>query len=190
MNGDFEVTLPRNEQDMINSFLKRAWIIKSRGINDRQTIKRIRNLGKSIIVCNSGVLKDKILSLPGTIFLNIHASKLPLYRGMNNIEWALFENNPVYVTVHRISRGIDEGDILYQQEIDIENKNLTLIQDYRHFCFSKSNEVLGKVIRKLFNNEISYIPQGKKDLPLMQYYSMHPILKKRLQEKLMASRLL
>ena len=115
---------------------------------------------------------------------------LPLYRGMNNIEWALFENNPVYVTIHKISRGIDEGDILYQQEIKVKNKNLTVIDDYRQYCFSRSNEVLGKVIRKLFNNEISFIPQEKKDQPLMQYYCMHPILKKRLQEKLIASRLM
>ncbi|HEX7411653.1 MAG TPA: hypothetical protein VF298_05875, partial [Bacteroidales bacterium] len=87
-------------------------------------------------------------------------------------------------TVHKISRGIDEGDILYQEEIDIENKNLKFIEDYRKYIFLKSNEIVGKAIYKLLGNEINFIKQEKPYEPLLQYYVMHPILKMRLQEKL------
>ena len=103
---------------------------------------------------------------------------------MNNVEWALYENKSIYVTVHKISRGIDEGDILYQEEIDIENKNLKFIEDYRKYIFLKSNEIVGKAIYKLLGNEIKFIKQEKPYEPLLQYYVMHPILKMRLQEKL------
>ena len=179
-----EISLSINEKNEIAAFLKRVHIIKAGGINDKSTISKIKELGNSIIICNSGILKEKVLALPGIIFLNIHASKLPLYRGMNNVEWALYENAPVFVTVHKISGGIDEGDILYQEEIDIRNKNLTLIEDYRRYCFFKSDQLIGKAISRLINNDIPFTEQGKKQEPLLQYYVMHPILKKRLQEKL------
>jgi folate-dependent phosphoribosylglycinamide formyltransferase PurN len=176
------------EKNVIDDFLKRANIIKSKGINDRSTIDSLRTLENSIIICNSGILKDEILSLSNILFLNVHASQLPLYRGMNNVEWALYENKPIYVTIHKISRGIDEGDILLQEEIDIKNQKLTLIEEYRKYSFLKSNEVLGKAIRKLINREISFKEQENKGEPILQYYVMHPILKNRLQKKLTASK--
>jgi len=186
-NVSIEISLTKNEKNETDTFLKRVRIIKTKGINDKSTINKIKKIGKSIIVCNSGILKKDVLTLPDIVFLNIHTSKLPQYRGMNNVEWALYENNSIYMTVHKISRGMDEGDILYQEEIDIENKNLKRIEDYRKYCFFKSNEAIGKVIYKLINNEITFINQGQKYEPLLQYYVMHPILKIRLQEKLNAS---
>jgi folate-dependent phosphoribosylglycinamide formyltransferase PurN len=181
---NFEFSLTSNEKNNIDAFLYRAYIIRAKGINDKSTINRIKKLDNSIIVCNSGILKKEILSLPKIIFLNIHAAKLPSYRGMNNVEWALYENNSIYVTVHRISRGIDEGDVLYQEKIDLKSQKLILIEDYRNYCFFRSYEVIGKAISKYINNEIAFIEQENTHNPLMQYYIMHPILKKRLQEKL------
>lgn len=183
-NVSIEISLTQNEKNEIDTFLKQVQIIKTKGINDKSTISKIRKYRNSIIVCNSAILKKDVLTLPDIVFLNIHTSKLPQYRGMNNVEWALYENNSIYVTVHKISRGMDEGDILYQERIDIENKNLKLIEDYRKYCFLKSNETIGKAVYKLLNNEITFIKQENKHEPLLQYYVMHPILKIRLQEKL------
>lgn len=185
--GSIKLSLNQTEKNDVNEFLKKVLIIKAKGINDKSTINRIRKFDNSIIVCNSGILKEKVLNLPNSVFLNIHASKLPQYRGMNNVEWALYENNNIYVTVHKISRGIDEGDILYQEEIDVANKNCKFIEDYRKYSFFKSNEIIGKAIYKLINNEITFIKQDKPYEPLLQYYVMHPILKIRLQGKLTES---
>ena len=152
-------TLLQNEKNEIDKFLMHVQIIKVKGINDSSTLNKLKMFESSVIVCNSGILKENVLSLTNIIFLNIHTSKLPQYRGMNNVEWALYDNNDVYVTVHKISRGIDEGDILYQDKIDIENKDLKLIEDYRKYCFYKSNLVIGKAINKLIKNEITFIEQ-------------------------------
>ena len=45
--------------------------------------------------------------------INLHNGPLPMYRGVRPINWAL-KNNEEYhgVTIHRISPGIDDGDIL------------------------------------------------------------------------------
>lgn len=183
-SSSIEISLSPKEKQQVDTLLKKVQVIKTKGINDKSTIRRIKKLSNSIIVCNSSLLKKDVLNLPDIIFLNIHASKLPQYRGMNNIEWALFENNSIYVTIHKIAIGIDEGDILYQEKIDTENKKLKYIEDYRQYYFFKSNEAIGKAISKLINKEITFIQQENKQHPLLQYYAMHPILKNRLQKKL------
>lgn len=185
---NLKFSLSQNDKKVADTFLKNIPIIKVKGINDKSTINKLRKFQKALIVSNSGILKEKVLNIPDIIFLNIHASRLPQYRGMNNVEWALYENNDIYMTIHKISKDIDEGDILYQERIDIDNKDLMSIEDYRNYCFFKSNEVIGKAIKKYLNNEIAFSKQEKKYESLLQYYVMHPLLKKRLQEKLAASK--
>lgn len=179
--------LTEREMNNIRIFLNSVQILKVRGINDNSTIKKIAGLGNTLIVCNSGILKKKVLAQGNAVFLNIHTSKLPQYRGMNNVEWALFEHNDIYVTIHKMSEKMDEGDILYQERIKMENIKLTSIEDYRNYFFLKSNETIGNVIFKLINNEISFKPQTEKGQPVLQYYSMHPVLKNILQERLQHS---
>ena len=48
-----------------------------------------------------------------TDIINLHNAPLPKYRGVRPINWAL-KNNETYhgVTIHKIHKGIDDGDIL------------------------------------------------------------------------------
>jgi methionyl-tRNA formyltransferase len=49
-------------------------------------------------------------------FVNIHAGKLPFYRGRNVINWALINGETeVGLTAHFMDDGIDTGDILLQR---------------------------------------------------------------------------
>ncbi len=176
--------LSDSEKKEVNIFLAKANIIKVKGINDLSTIKNINSLGSSVILCNSGILREYVLKNTNVTFLNIHASKLPEYRGMNNVEWALFENKDIYVTIHKISRGIDEGDILYQEKIEINSNELKNIEDYRKYIYYKSYQAAGKAVRKLIDGEIIFVKQEKKYEPLLLYYTMHPLLRQRLQQKL------
>jgi folate-dependent phosphoribosylglycinamide formyltransferase PurN len=159
-------------------------IINVKGINSRSTIKTIKEMGEVIIVCNSGILHSEILALPESIFLNVHSSKLPMYRGMNNIEWTLWNNHELYGTIHRISPGIDEGDILYQEKINTDNLNLKKIAEYREYGFFKSRALIGKAIRGYLDGTLKFIKQNASGSPLSQYYSMHPILKEYLDKRL------
>jgi methionyl-tRNA formyltransferase len=53
-------------------------------------------------------------------FLNVHAGKLPAYRGRNIINWAIINGETeIGVTVHLVDRGIDTGDILLQRILPI-----------------------------------------------------------------------
>ncbi|HEX6640070.1 MAG TPA: methionyl-tRNA formyltransferase [Thermoanaerobaculia bacterium] len=53
-------------------------------------------------------------------FLNVHAGKLPEYRGRNIINWAIINGETeIGVTVHLVDHGIDTGDILLQRILPI-----------------------------------------------------------------------
>jgi len=176
--------LNEEEEKEVNQFTSSACLIKTKGINDISTIKTIVALGDMLIACNSGKLNSKVLNIPNVIFLNVHASKLPMYRGINNIEWALWENTDIYATIHKISQGMDEGDILYQKKIDTDKSTLKSISEYRQYCFLKSNALMGKALRAYLDKKIFFTKQEVSKTPLSQYYIMHPILKGYLQKKL------
>jgi methionyl-tRNA formyltransferase len=54
-------------------------------------------------------------------FLNVHAGKLPCYRGRNVINWALINGEKeIGLTVHLVDGGIDTGDIVLQRTLPIE----------------------------------------------------------------------
>jgi len=50
--------------------------------------------------------------------INLHTSLLPKYRGRHPLRWAMINNEEeLGVTVHYMSEGIDEGDIILQDSI-------------------------------------------------------------------------
>lgn len=165
-----------------DTFLSLAKVIPANGINSASTIALIKSMGYAIIACNSGKLNAAVLNLNNAIFLNVHASKLPAYRGMNNVEWALWVNQDMYGTIHRISKGIDEGDILLQDKI--ETPNLQTIAEYREYSFFKSNALMGKAVKGYLDKKLSFTKQEIGGKPIDQYYVMHPILKEYLNKKL------
>lgn len=53
--------------------------------------------------------------------LNLHAGKLPFYRGRNVINWAIINGEEeIGVTAHFMDDGIDTGDIVLQRTLPVE----------------------------------------------------------------------
>lgn len=63
------------------------------------------------------ILKSPLLEAPRRGFINTHPSLLPYNRGKHYNFWALVEQAPFGVTLHRVDSGVDTGDIVAQQEI-------------------------------------------------------------------------
>ncbi len=59
---------------------------------------------------------DVISLLPARI-INLHISLLPWNRGSDPNFWSFFNDTPKGVSIHRIDRGLDTGDILAQASI-------------------------------------------------------------------------
>lgn len=91
-------------------------------IKDRQSIEEISaRLPEAIVVMAYGqILPRGILEAPRVACLNLHASLLPRHRGAAPIQAAIASgDSETGITVMYMDEGLDTGDILSQQRIDI-----------------------------------------------------------------------
>ena len=66
------------------------------------------------------IIKAPLRDLPRLGFVNTHPSLLPYNRGKHYNFWAIVEEAPFGVTLHRVDDGIDSGDILAQKNISYD----------------------------------------------------------------------
>ncbi len=88
-------------------------------INTPETLAVLRDLRPDAIavVAYGQILKRAILDLPPLGCVNLHASLLPRYRGAAPIQWAIARGEKVTgVTTMFMNEGLDEGDIIFQEE--------------------------------------------------------------------------
>lgn len=92
-------------------------------INSQETIAHIRQLRPDVIaVCGTSILCDEIIAIPRFGVLNLHGGLSQRYRGLFTTEFAVYNDEPEYIgaTVHYVSAGIDDGDVVYQGRPDID----------------------------------------------------------------------
>ena len=77
--------------------------------------------------------------------VNLHISYLPYNKGAHPNFWSFAENTPSGVSIHKIDKGIDTGNIIYQKLLDFElNKNR------KKLTFRKTYSTLISEIENLF----------------------------------------
>jgi methionyl-tRNA formyltransferase len=92
----------------------------------RASLERIAP--EAIIVVGYGrIIPQWMIDLPRFGNLNLHASLLPKYRGAAPIQWAIAKGESTTgVTIMRINAGLDTGDILLQDEEEIQPDDTAL----------------------------------------------------------------
>lgn len=108
-------------------------------INEPKSLEKLRQFNCDIFVSMSfnQIFKSEILNLTPNGFINCHASALPFYRGRNNLNWVLINDEKEFgVTVHHIDEGIDTGDIILQRKYPITDKDdyQTLLERAKKHC--------------------------------------------------------
>ena len=101
--------------------------------------------------------KDVIESIPLGI-INVHSSLLPKYRGANPIFWAIRNGEKEFgITAHYLNERIDEGDIILQKKIPIEDYHT--IVDCKKIFFKEGVSLLKKVINMFSKGRVEAFPQ-------------------------------
>ena len=78
----------------------------------------------SVVVAYGHILAPEVLDFPTRGSVNLHASLLPDLRGAAPIAWALIRGyQTTGVTVMRMTAGMDEGPILLQRKVPIEDED-------------------------------------------------------------------
>ncbi|MCU1243909.1 MAG: Methionyl-tRNA formyltransferase [Candidatus Acidoferrum typicum] len=73
-----------------------------------------------VIIAYGQIIPARLLDIPKLGWINLHASLLPKYRGAAPINWAIANGETeTGVTTMRIDAGMDTGNILQQEQIDI-----------------------------------------------------------------------
>lgn len=89
---------------------------------------------------------------------NIHFSKLPAYKGMYTSVLPILHDEPEGgVTLHKIRRGIDTGEIIEQQVFPIDF-DMTSLKLYER-CISEGTKLVIKYLDDLLNDKVEYHPQ-------------------------------
>ena len=127
---------------------------------DIKTIEKINNVEADIIVVAAygHILPSDILSSHKFSPINVHASLLPKYRGASPIQSAILnEEDYTGVTIMKIVKELDAGEILMQKRIKIDADETTPTLTSK---ISKLGAgLLLESLEKIENNTVKYIPQ-------------------------------
>jgi methionyl-tRNA formyltransferase len=130
--------------------------------NGKETLELVRELGVSFLVSagTPRILKSPTLTASPLGVLNCHPGLLPAFRGCSCVEWAIYLDEPVGVSVHRMSEGIDEGPILLRRTLDIQQGDLyadVRVKAYLAACDALAEASLGLATAQL--DEADFAPQ-------------------------------
>ncbi len=83
-----------------------------------------------IVVAYGQILKKTVLDIPKIGCFNVHASLLPRLRGASPIQHAILEGDErAGVTIMRIDEGLDTGDMLISDSVEIGRMNFEGLHD-------------------------------------------------------------
>jgi len=128
--------------------------IRFEGVEDLKEIKP-----DLMITCAFGqILSQEILDIPKFGVINIHASLLPKYRGASPIHYAILNGEKTTgITVMKTDIGIDTGDMICQEEIDILPEE-TCGELFDRLSFLGA-ELINKVLPNIESGNYVFTPQ-------------------------------
>jgi len=105
-------------------------VLQPERIKDKAFVENFRVIAAEadvfIVAAYGQILPQAILSMPTFGCINVHASLLPKYRGAAPMQWAIINGESVTgVSIMKMDKGIDTGDIILQSEIIIEPSDTT-----------------------------------------------------------------
>lgn len=137
-------------------------VYQPENVNSLESIEKIKNINPDIIVvvAYGQILKEDILNMPKIGCINVHASLLPKYRGAAPINWVLINGEEkTGITIMRMEKGLDTGNILYTKEIDIEDKyDSGILHD---ILKEMGGEALGEFLKEYEKGNILEIKQDE-----------------------------
>jgi methionyl-tRNA formyltransferase len=116
--------LPVGRRHSVKSIARAAGlpVLTPEDVNAPEFLETLRELRPDLVISVScpQIFRDELLALPALGCINVHSALLPEYRGMLPTFWVLANGEArTGVTVHAMTPGIDGGDILRQEAIEI-----------------------------------------------------------------------
>lgn len=129
---------------------------------DAEVIERIKSESAEIgiVVAYGKILPQELIDVFPHGMLNVHYSLLPKYRGASPVESALLNGEEVTgVTVQRLVRKMDAGDILGTSEVTITDTETT--KELRARLIPLGAELLIEVLPGFMDGTLAPVPQDE-----------------------------
>lgn len=97
-------------------------IAQPESINSPEGLAALREMKPDLLVVAAygQILSKDVLSIPTCGVINVHASLLPKYRGAAPVAYAILNGETqTGVTIIKVTPGLDSGDMILQEAIDI-----------------------------------------------------------------------
>ncbi|HEV3438939.1 MAG TPA: methionyl-tRNA formyltransferase, partial [Gemmata sp.] len=97
-------------------------VAQPESINTPEGLEQLRQLRPDLLVVAAygQILSRDVLSVPVRGIINVHASLLPKYRGAAPVAYAILNGeSQTGVTIIKVTPGLDSGDMILQEAIDI-----------------------------------------------------------------------
>jgi methionyl-tRNA formyltransferase len=91
-------------------------------VNDANFVKSLENLSPdAAVVFGTGRISPAVLEVCPRLTLNLHGGDPEQYRGLDSHLWAIYHRDyaGLVTTLHRITRELDDGDIVGQADIPL-----------------------------------------------------------------------
>ena len=134
----------------INSFFEKNDVTYTQ-THEKILIESVEKLNPDFILSYRyrHIIDEKFLQMVKVPIVNLHHSFLPFNRGAHPNFWSFYEDTPKGISIHLIDKGIDTGDIIYQEEIQL-NLNSTFRETYKKL----DDEIVDRFI-KIFPNIVA-----------------------------------
>ena len=150
-------------------------------VSSNKTINLLKKLNIDLIllVVLDVIVKDKFLNTSKYGVISSHGGLLPQYRGVDCMKWAILnKENVVGTSTMMLNSGVDTGDIISKNKIDLKNELPSTIEllGKKIFYQKKLKSYLKPTLQLIKKGHINAKKQklsaGK------QYFSMHKKLSK------------
>lgn len=148
-------------------------ILQPERVKEQDFISLLKELHPELIVVAAfgQILPSAVLEIPPLGCVNVHPSLLPKYRGAAPINWAIIKGETrTGVTTYLMDEGMDTGDILLVQEVEIGRDETA--QELGERLAESGTKLLLDTIRGLKEGTLHPIPQDEEGA------SYAPMLKK------------
>lgn len=140
--------------------------------NNVEFIEEIKQLQPDVIcvVAYGKILPQELLDIPKLGCINVHGSLLPKYRGAAPIQWAVLNGDETTgITTMYMDAGMDTGDMILKQEVEIGENETT----------GELWERLSQIGGKLLVETLELIEKGKAPREKQgEEYTLAPMLNK------------
>jgi folate-dependent phosphoribosylglycinamide formyltransferase PurN len=127
-------------------------------IHAPDVLEQVRMLSPDIgVIYGAPVLRPELFEIPRLGTLGIHHGRVPYYRGKKTTFWEIYNGERVAgVTIQRVNRGIDTGEIVRRGEVEIRNRGYSAVE--------RDTEALGlalfvKAIMDVYHGRATFTPQ-------------------------------